>query len=82
MVELTDVDEVEDAMVVVVALVFEGPDVEPVDVDGELEQAARPRAKATEARPNKAERAFTFLPLGLICCDRFSMPRPRLQSFL
>jgi hypothetical protein len=72
-VELTDVDEVEDAMVVVVALVDEGPDVEPVDVDGELEQAARPRAMATDAKPNTAERAFRLLPLGPFRCDRYSM---------
>jgi hypothetical protein len=81
---LTDDGVVDDAVVVVVTLVFEEPPVEPVvpvDVDGELEHAARPRAKATDASPNRAERAFTLLPLGLFCCDSCSMPRS-LQSFL
>jgi hypothetical protein len=74
---VTDDGVVDGAVVVVVATVLGEPPVDPVDVDGELEQAARPRAKATDARPIKAERAFTLLLLGLFCCDRYSMPRPR-----
>lgn len=65
----------------VVTLVDAGPDVELAVGDDELLQAERPRAKATDASPNNAERVLTLPPSGPFDLDGYFMQRPRSNRF-